>query len=291
MTSWLPLQIAFSLLSCAPDGKVVVESDFSTGGGQSKPQEQDTATSSTDTAGSTQPDTGATGPDTGAASEDTGSFEDTDLEPPEDSGSAEGCYTGTVTIVVYESMADFEAALGTDMAKIDFDDVDTSAEDPVSIDTDHYLSSHGATITGEGGQYVDESFRWSDYSSVSSPNMYAPGPAIEEAGGFNTDVAFEAGGEDACVRGFGAVYIDADFPELGESSLTVYGTDRTSLHSESGFSSESAASLFRGMVAFDAEGSSQPAIGSVHLVNGSAWPMSSCCDGVTLDDFVFSPPE
>ena len=298
MTGWSALHIALSLLSCSDGGKVVVE-DFSTGGGQNKPQDQDTATSSSDTADSTQPDTGTTGPDTGTTEadtatspDDTETAEDTELQPPEDSGSTDGCYTDAVTVVVYESLSEFETALGMALNKIDFDDVDTAdAADPLAISADRYLASHGAIITGQDGQYVDEQFQWTDYASVSSPNMYAPGPAVLEAGGYRTDVTFEAGGSSGCVRGFGAMYIDADFPDLGESSLTVYNSSGSELLSESGFSTDSGSALFRGMVAFDADGAPQPAIGSVNLVNGSIWPMSSCCEGVTLDDFVFTPPE
>ena len=118
--------------------------------------------------------------------------------------------------------------------------------------------------------------------------MYAPGPAVLEAGGYNTEVTFI---DQGCVRGFGAVFIDVDHPELGESALAVYDSQDSLLNEAVGFEGESGGKLFRGIIAFDSEGNPQPTIARVHLVNGSVWPMSSCCEGVTLDDFRFSPPE
>ena len=59
------------------------------------------------------------------------------------------------------------------------------------------------------------------------------------------------------------------------------------LETASGFSSESGESVFRGVIAFDSDQAPTPVISSVTLVNGNTWPPQNCCEGVTLDDFVF----
>ena len=116
--------------------------------------------------------------------------EDSASEPIE--SDTFNCYRGAVEVVILESRAEFEALLSTaQINTVDFDDVDTSSEDPVSIEADRYLDSHGVYITGTDGQYVDDQFLWtSDYNSTSGINMFAPGPVEIDGGGFNTTIHF-----------------------------------------------------------------------------------------------------
>lgn len=206
---------------------------------------------------------------------------------PEDTDTQSGCYTGNVTAQIFDAVDVFSQTLNSTTLTVNFDDVDTSGEDPVAIEADRYFDSHGILIVGEGGQFVDDEFEWTDdYISVSSPNMFAPGPAVLEGGGYNTEVSFAG-----CVSGFGAFFIDADFPELGPSSLQAENDKGEAIYTSTEIFSESGSSMFHGVVMVDDDGNIQPAISQVNLVNGSVWPMSSCCDGVTLDNFVFSPPQ
>ena len=234
--------------------------------------------------------------DSGVVYDSEVSVEPTDSGQVEDSGAdsdeptSSHCYDGEVQTVVYDNFSEFLTVLGTYIV-VDFDDVDTSGVDPVAIDTDRYLDSHGLRIEGTEGQFVDEQFSWGDYISTSPPNMYAPGPAIIDAGGYETNVSFPLAMETGCVSGFGVRFIDADFPELGTSELHVYNHAQELLDATIGFSGPSSASIFQGVVTLSEDGVLVPAIATAYIKNGNVWPMSSCCEGVTLDDFVFSPPE
>lgn len=203
--------------------------------------------------------------------------------------------TGTaVTLEVYTDRAQFEARLQGCLELVDFDDVDTSGPEMVSIAADRY-AGRGIIITGTDGQYVDESFDYPDaFPPLSPPNMYAPGPPALSSdpsgtGGHETQVSFVACDEPAAVAGFGAVFIDADYPAIGQSSLTVYDEAGNVLHEEP-VSGGNAEPLFRGVVAVDGDGKPVSGIHKVRLVNGNNWVRVLEGEGVTLDDFVFSVP-
>ena len=120
--------------------------------------------------------------------------------------------------------------------------------------------------------------------------MYAPGPIVTPTGGgFNTTVTFSAGGQAAAVAGFGTVFIDADYPSQGQSSLSVFSKAATLLQ-QSNVSGANASQIFRGIVTVDAGNNPIPAIFSAKLVNGDGWPAGNSNEGVTLDDFVFADP-
>jgi hypothetical protein len=195
-----------------------------------------------------------------------------------------------VTVESYTDVATFDTEVAGAVRTIDFDDISVAGT-PVPFDADRYLASTGALIEGQNGQFVSTDFGFpADYLPSSAPNSYAPGPAILDGGGFQTDVTFFVGSAPACVSGFGAVFIDADFPGIAASSIAVRDVNGIALGQEAGFSGASGSQLFRGLVTVDASGTPVPAIASVRLVNGDVWPESSCCEGVTLDDFRFDEP-
>lgn len=201
---------------------------------------------------------------------------------------------GPITIEIYTDRSSFEARLGGSVSVVDFDDIDASIEDFVAFDSDRYKDSLGIVITGTDGQYASESFDFpEDYVPSSPPNMYAPGPMTDDSGGgHETEVTFVIGGETASVAGFGAVFIDTDFPDFGPSGISVFEENGAKLAEEEGFLGGEGEGLFRGMVAIAENGDPTPAILRVELINGNSWAAttSTCCEGVTLDDFVFSVP-
>jgi hypothetical protein len=195
----------------------------------------------------------------------------------------------------YNSRSAFEARLGGNPSVIDFEDIDTSVIDPRQFSTDRYRDSTGAIIRGETdeGQYASRSFGFpSDFPPTSGVNIYAPGPVGLVVGTNTTTlVTFLSGGQPAAVTGFGAVFIDADFPGLGPSSLSVFDLEDSFLATTGTISGGNASQLFRGIVAVDdATDTPTPVIGLVELVSGNAWPTVETFDseGVVLDDFVFS---
>lgn len=205
-------------------------------------------------------------------------------------GLAWACMTTTagaaIVTEVYTDRAAFEARLGGNVAVVNFDDVDTATADPAPFDATRYAATAGMVIIGEGGQYASQDFGLpADFTPTSSPNLYAPGP-VGADGANDTDVTFVSGGTPALVTGFGAVVIDADFPAIGESSITVFDVDDAQLASEV-VSGPDASQLFRGIVTVDDQtGEPVPAIRRAHLVNGTEWPALDVDEDVALDDFV-----
>lgn len=207
-----------------------------------------------------------------------------------------GC--GSAAGVLMQRFTDrdaFEAALADLCVQvIDFDDIDTSGKGPASFAADRYAASTGAVITGTDGQFADEAFSFpTDFVPTSAPNMYAPGPVngVDDAGGFETDITFVDGANAGCVAGFGAVFIDADFPGIARSSLAAFSADDTQLDLNDTFDGANGSQLFIGVIATDDAGNLVPVISRVHLVNGNEWPERDTDEGVTLDDFVFDRPD
>jgi len=205
--------------------------------------------------------------------------------------TATGAFAG-ISAEYYTDRAAFEARLGTTRL-IDFDDVPTSPTDPAPFAADRYKASAGAVITGESGQYAGTGFNYpSHYPPVSQPNTYAPGPPAAPSGGGNeTDVTFFAGQAQGLVAGFGAYFIDADFPNQGPCSLEVFDAGGNSLGFDGPISGPNASQLFAGIITVD-DGTNTPvnAIARAHLVNGDGWPGGGDNEGVPLDDFIFGVP-
>lgn len=189
-----------------------------------------------------------------------------------------------VSFEMYTDRAAFDARLAGDVKVVDFDDIDTAAADPAAFPPEHYRSSKGAVIIGKGGQLVSRDFGLpDDFAPVSSPNLYAPGDN-------ETDVSFYTGFQPTAVAGVGAVFIDADYPLIGPSSLTVR-TAGGAAFSTGTVSGSNHSQLFRGIVAVD-EGSGQPtpAIVAAHFVTGSGYIGDDSGEGTGLDDLVFGTP-
>ena len=203
---------------------------------------------------------------------------------------------GPVTIEALSEKNAFTARLKQRIQTVDFDDIDTSDSGPVPFDSDRYAASAGVIIKGTDGQYVDESFGWPDeFKPGSPPNMYAPGPPATDAdppprGGHRTEITFTANGSKAAVAGFGAVFIDADYPCIGPCVIRAFDCFGKELVRWSGFAGHDGSQLFRGIIAVNDKGDPVPAIFRVEIINGNEWPSVDAGEGVTLDDFVFSAP-
>ncbi len=199
-----------------------------------------------------------------------------------------------VLIELYTDRAKFDARLG-ETRVIGFDDLETTGTEPVPFKADRYRQE-GILITGSDEQFAGRSFSYpSDYVPTSKPNMYAPGPRAKpddgkDEGGHETDVTFVAGGRPAAVAGFGAVFIDADYPGLGPCRLGVFGRDGKLLAEDKPITGPSGKGVFRGMIAVDSSGRPVSVLRRFHIVSGSGWPEVYAAEGVTLDDFVFGVP-
>ena len=203
---------------------------------------------------------------------------------------------GPIKIETSTQRAAFEACLKQPIRTVNFDDIDTSDTGPVPFDSDRYAASAGVIIKRTEGQYVDESFGWpGEFKPGSPPNMYAPGPPATASdppprGGHRTELTFAANGSKAAVAGFGAVFIDADFPGIGPCMIRAFDPSGNELVSWYGFSGKNGSKLFRGIVALNDKGQPVPAIFRVEIVNGNEWPSVDVGEGVTLDDLVFAVP-
>ena len=94
------------------------------------------------------------------------------------------------------------------------------------------------------------------------------------------------------MAGFGAVFIDADYPRLGPSSLKAFDGDGNLLGTTGTISGRDTSQLFRGVIAVDVDsGKPVPVIARVRIVSGDEWPSANNSEGVVLDDLVFSRPE
>ena len=198
-----------------------------------------------------------------------------------------------ILVETFTSRSAFEARLGN-VAVVDFDDVSTSGDAPVAIANDRY-AAQGVVINGQSGQYVSRTFGDpTNYPPASPPNMYAPGPIDDVAGGGSeTNVQFRAGDVGGAVAGFGAVFIDLDSQDLLNifpSSLDAFDADNFPRGSVEA-TGNSAQAVFRGIVTVDGTtGNPVPVITRVQLTNGGGWPAGTLNQGVPLDDFVFSAP-
>ncbi len=201
-----------------------------------------------------------------------------------------------VTVQAYEDPDDFEDALVgfSCLLTVDFDDVDADGDDPVSIDAERYLASHGIRIEGDGEQYVHTDFGLPDdfEDAPSEPNLYAPGPMAEgnDEGGHETTVTFSVGGVGAGVAAFSAMFVDADRPDRGPSGMRILGAGMVELDELMGVESNGGGATFLGFVATDADGRPGPAIRQIDIVNGDEWAGLNESEDVALDDFTFLEP-
>jgi hypothetical protein len=191
----------------------------------------------------------------------------------------------------YTDRTAFETQLA-EFSTVDFEDIDTSTTDPAPFSSDRYLGSMGIVITGEDGQYASRHFQYpAEYPPVSGVNIYAPGPIAEDGGGNYTDFTFFFAETASCVAGFGAFFIDADWPDLGPCSLAAYDDQGALLAMYDDISGANASQLFRGIIMIeDSTGEPTPVIASVRTVTGNGWPAGWNNEGVVLDDLIFGTP-
>jgi hypothetical protein len=220
-----------------------------------------------------------------SGTEDTGS---------EDSGTqdtgTEDTGEDTVEATTFTSQTALADAAGT-LTTIDFEDV-TVDVDPVPIESNRY-ASQGVMLTGDDGQYVHDAFSYpDDYVAVSGSNMFAPGPASfgGTPGSPTTVVTFTTGDSAAATSAFGVYFIDADYPDRGQSRLIAYAADDSVL-ADVPVSSASGEAAFAGLVTTDAQGAPVAAITRVELVTGNGWPGSADAEGVVLDDLMLGAVE
>jgi hypothetical protein len=205
-------------------------------------------------------------------------------------GVVQTCAAGPAAEVTwFDEFSGFKAALD-EFNVVNFDCVDTSGSAPVAVAGDEWSESHGVRLDGNGeGQYVDDVFGWpEDYVAHSAPNMFAPGPVrgVSDPDATNPlTIATFAG--DGCVSGFGAFFLDADYPTVAASVLELKDASGAVLDRRDDFSSGDGGAVFRGGIARDGGGLALPVVAAVHVVNGDVWPEQDCCEGVVLDDLVF----
>ena len=126
-------------------------------------------------------------------------------------------------------------------------------------------------------------------TSPVAPDRRAPSKATEPR---VTWVAFSVEGREGVLAGFGAVFIDADYPRLGPSYLEAFDSAGKLLGTTGTISGPNASQLFRGVIAVDVgRGKPVPDIAKVRIVSGPEWPPVAVWEAVVLDDFVFSRPE
>jgi hypothetical protein len=194
----------------------------------------------------------------------------------------------------YTSEAAFATRLGTTRV-VNFDDIDTTKTDPKGFVASRYKASHGVVITGEGSsQFASKDFGFpAEFIPTSAPNSYAPGPIsdILGDGGNSTTITFFVGAQPATVAGVGIVFIDADFPADGPSSLAVFGEGGTPTASSGTVAGGNASQLFQGIVAVDSN-TNQPTaiIFSAQIISGQGWVGNFDNEGVSLDDLEFGVP-
>lgn len=191
-----------------------------------------------------------------------------------------------VRIEVFDDRQEFEKRLGQ-VVCVDFDDVDTTAKDFVSINSDHF-AKQGLLLNNSGGFFVGRTFGFPlQYPAQSKPNSFSPGPVGKNPGGDLTEFTFGALKRPSLAAGFGALFIDADYPGIHASGIRVYGWDDRLIGEEMGFRGLDGRSVFRGVITVDGSGNLVSAISRVEVVSGSGWPGVDAGDGVTLDDVVF----
>jgi hypothetical protein len=177
---------------------------------------------------------------------------------------------------------------------VDFDCIDTTPDGgAVAFPSELFAPALGVVITGAdaGGQYVHPHFGYpTQYQPVSAPNLYAPGPVMDVMGSSGapaTDVTFLAAGGPGCAAGFGASFIDADFPGISPSTVSAFSAQGALLHTAAAPLTVNAGASFVGLITVDDAGIPVPGLSRARVVNGNVWPGQVCCEGVALDDFVF----
>lgn len=199
-------------------------------------------------------------------------------------------------VEIFTDRAKFEARLKK-VQVIDFEDVQTpDARDAVAEFAADRYADKGVLIKGAAGQFAGRQFSYpANYRPTSGVNVMAPGPqapgnARVGAGGKETAVTFTLGGRGGTVAGFGANFIDVNYPGIAPSGLVVYDVNGKELARKLDLRGSTGQAVFVGVVAVAPDGQVTPAIGKVMLYNGSGWPQVYNNEGVVLDDFVFSPP-
>ena len=204
---------------------------------------------------------------------------------------------GRLRVEIYRDAAAFRERLLGAVRTITFDDIESDVETPTAFADDRYAKSHGVTIRGAEGQFVDRTFTFpEDFTPVSAPNMYAPGPTRKKPpeypkGGCTTAVTFTVRDRRATVPGFGLWFLDADNSHIAKCRLTIRGVGGRLLCTEESITTKQGGHTFVGLLSVDRSGRPVAAIESVEIVNGDEFPsIDDHGDGVALDDFVFGIP-
>lgn len=199
-----------------------------------------------------------------------------------------------VTLELYDNEAAWSSRLEGCVRRVGFDDVFTTGAEPTAIEADRYAEL-GLILTApsQGGQYVHPDFGLpQDFIAVSQPNVFAPGPKNvgSDRGGYRTTATFEVESVIGSVAGFGAYFLDTDYPELKVSGFTAYDGRRRPLGPFAEVSGASASRLFLGVVAV-LRGTPVAAIHRVELETGDGWVgAAELNEVVALDDVLFGIP-
>lgn len=201
--------------------------------------------------------------------------------------------SSAMTLEIYRSKDEWAARLEGCVRTVSFDDVEVGAA-PVLIATDRYAAS-GLVLTSadQGGQFVHTDFGLpADFPPVSAPNIFAPGPenTATSPGGHRTFATFLHEGTRANVAGFGAYFIDTDYPEIKLSGLTAYDGQRRLIGPFTDTRGPSGSQLFLGVVSV-LNGEPVAGIHEVEIGTGDGWVgAASLYEVVALDDVMFGIP-
>ncbi|MDB4533818.1 hypothetical protein N9242_03030 [Vicingaceae bacterium] len=204
--------------------------------------------------------------------------------------------TSIEIIPVYDAK-EFNSRLDGKVNVVNFDDVETSVDDAVKFAPDRYAKSLGLSIASRGGeQFAGRTYNFpTDFVASSGPNSYAAGPRAEQtasknSGGHETDFRFSVDGERASTSGFGAIFIDADHPDVGTCEMKVFDFSDRLLKTVGPITTAHGARKFVGVIARNYRGEVVPAIGAIYIKTGCSWVEVDAGEGVTLDDITFARP-
>ncbi|WP_440998188.1 DUF4214 domain-containing protein [Arhodomonas sp. SL1] len=174
----------------------------------------------------------------------------------------------------FDARADFKTSVGT-LHVTGFDSIEAHSRSRTQVREDGFPPLR---IRGKGGFFVDEDFGYpKQYVSLSPPNVAAPR---------NNETTVTFTNDARAVSAFGVYFIDADFPDIGRTRISIYDADDNLLATETVIT-EDGESQFIGFQTVN-EKNERPVrgIAEVYLKTGSGDPTLQRTEGVVMDDMI-----